>query len=135
MTNDRLCLSYLKKANVRVKALQFYHDHKDYSDVIRETQEVVELLLKALLRGLGLEVPKVHDVSRNLQQNKDKLPPVILKNLDEITKISRQLRKDRELSFYGTEDWIPTDEYGEKESLEAIGMAKKILQWVEDALA
>lgn len=135
MTNDELTKSYLEKAKIRLEALEFYHQKKGYSDVVRESQECVELLLKALLRYCGLEVPKVHDVSRDLKANKNKLPPIIKDNLDEISSISRTLRKDRELAFYGTEDWIPTKEYDETDSRNAIQMAQKIYQWVSQALS
>lgn len=48
MTNDRLSLSYLKKAKVRLEALSFYQQKQDYSDVVREAQECV------LLGNIGL---------------------------------------------------------------------------------
>ena len=38
---------------VRFDALQFYLDQEGYSDVVREAQELVELLLKAVLRAAG----------------------------------------------------------------------------------
>lgn len=96
------------------------HGEKGYSDVVREAQECVELLLKAVLRHFGLEAPKTHEVSRILHEKKDLLPKNIRDHLEEITIISRTLRKDRELAFYGTEDWIPTEEYLAIDSLEAI---------------
>jgi len=130
MTNDRLSRAYIEKATVRIKALKFMHQERGYSDVVREAQECVELLLKAVLRNLGMEVPKTHDVSRALQEKQDLLPPSLKSNLEEIVSISRSLRKERELAFYGTEDWIPTEEYSEKDSTEAIQKAEKIFDWV-----
>ncbi len=130
MTNDRLSRAYIEKAAIRIKALKFMHQEKGYSDVVREAQECVELLLKAVLRNLGLEVPKTHDVSRALQEKQNLLPFPLKDNLDEVVSISRSLRKERELAFYGTEDWIPTEEYSEKDSTEAIQKAEKIFSWV-----
>ena len=126
MTSDRLAKSYLEKAAVRLKMLYFLHGEKGYSDVVREAQECVELLLKALLRHMGLEVPKTHDVSRVLRDNQKSLPQEVASNLDELTEISRTLRKDRELSYYGSEDWIPTEEYSETDSNEAIAKVKTV---------
>lgn len=134
MTSDRLTKSYLEKARIRIKALHFLHREKGYSDVVREAQECVELLLKALLRHLGLEIPKVHDVSHHLIANKISLPKVIKDHLKEIVTISRALRKDRELAFYGTEDWIPTEEYGSEESRDAIAKAERIAALINRAL-
>lgn len=134
MTSSKLVQSYLEKAAIRIKALEFLHQQRGYSDVIREAQECVELLLKAVLRQIGIESPKTHDVSHVLNQNKDYLPPLLKKNLDEIVAISRSLRKERELAFYGTEDWIPTEEYTEKDSSEAIQKAKKVFKLVHASL-
>lgn len=135
MTNDRLSQSYLEKARIRLKALKFLHDEKGFSDVVRESQECVELLLKAALRVLGIEIPKTHDVSHILRDKKEILPPPLQNNLDEIVEISRSLRKDRELSFYGTEDWIPTDEYSVADSQEAIRKAERIYNLVSKSLS
>lgn len=134
MTNDKLSESYLEKGRLRLETLEFLHQKGGYSDVVREAQECVELLLKALLRTLGIEVPKIHDVSRTLKQNTTKLPSLIQENLDEISEISRSLRKERELSFYGSDDWIPTEEYSAEDSQVAIEKTKKIYKWVRESL-
>lgn len=135
MTSDRLTRAYLEKAAVRLKALKFLHSEKGYSDVIREAQECVELLLKAVLRHFGMEIPKTHDVSHILRGRRDFLPPILKDNLDEIVAISRSLRKEREMAFYGTEDWIPTEEYSEEDSLEAIRKAERIYDLVSGGLS
>lgn len=130
MTSDRLAKAYIEKAAIRLKGLKFLHREKGYSDVIREAQECVELLLKAVLRHCGLEVPKTHDVSRILIEKKEILPEILRNRLDEITLISRTLRKDRELAFYGTEDWIPTEEYSEEDSKKAIAQVETVFSLV-----
>jgi len=130
---DELAASYLKKAQVRFKALHFYKENEAYSDVVREAQELVELLLKAVLRTVGVEVPKVHDVGRTLEKHCDSLPPAIAGSLNEIKKISKRLRKERELSFYGAEDFIPTEEYGLEDAETAIKDAEFVLKKVQEA--
>jgi len=134
MTSDRLAKAYVEKAAVRLKALKFLHQEGGYSDVVREAQECVEILLKAVLRCLGIEVPKIHDVSRLLKQRIDLLPKLLKDNLDEVSRISRELRKDRELAFYGTEDWIPTEEYGSDDSQEAIRKAERVFEIVSQII-
>ena len=62
MTNRTLALSYLKKANDRLDVLDLLYKKRAFSDVIREAQEVVELSLKSMLRFVGVEPPKIHDV-------------------------------------------------------------------------
>lgn len=135
MKTDELAASYLKKAKVRFKALTFYKENEAYSDVVREAQELVELLLKAVLRGIGVEVPKIHDVGRTLEKHRQLLPPALNNSLNEIKKISKRLRKERELSFYGAEDFIPTEEYELEDAEMAIKDAEFILNAVEDAFA
>lgn len=114
--------------------MEFLKEEKDYADVVREAEEVVELLLKALIMAFGLEVPKVHDVSKFIEANKEAFPQVIRDNLFRIKEISRKLRKERELAFYGLEDWIPSEEYTLKEAEQAIDWAKEIQSIAKKAL-
>ncbi|MCL6611615.1 MAG: HEPN domain-containing protein [Peptococcaceae bacterium] len=133
MKIDELSASYLKKAEVRFKALFFYRENGAYSDVVREAQELVELLLKAVLRAIGVEVPKIHDVSRTLEKHRHLLHPALSSSLNEIKRISKRLRKERELSFYGAEDFIPTEEYGIEDADMAINDAEFVLKVVQEA--
>lgn len=135
MTSDKLTRAYLEKSAVRIKALKFLHDQGGFSDVVRESQECVELLLKAVLRHLGVEIPKVHDVGRTLREHQALLPENLRAHLDEIVAISRTLRKEREMAFYGTDDWIPTEEYTATDSQVAIQQTERIYQLVAAALA
>ena len=134
MKSDELTLAYLEKASVRLEALGFYRERKAYSDVVREAQSVVELALKALLRAAGIEVPKVHDVGRTLEDNADLLPPTIRDHMPRIRSISKRLRKERELSFCGAEDFVPTAEYELSDADQAIEEAGFVLEIVQSAL-
>lgn len=90
---DKLIQDYLKKGEIRIKAINFYLEHEDYPDVIREAQEVVELLLKAVLRYVGIEVPMIHDVGSTIEKYIDHMSEAIKKNIKEIKKISKGLKK------------------------------------------
>lgn len=131
---QRLIEDYLKRSSVRIQMLEFLRGKGSYADVVREAQEIVELALKALLMFVGLEVPKVHEVSRYIEKNINLFPQPIVDNLNNIKKISRSLRKDRELSFYGTEDWIPSDEYDLQDAEQAILWSKEIYGLVKSAI-
>lgn len=72
MTNDDLAQSYLFKAEKRIKILKPLFQEEDYSDVIRESQEIVELCLKGMLRYVGIEPPKYHDVSPLLVEHQER---------------------------------------------------------------
>ncbi len=131
MKKDELTISYLKKSEVRIKALHFYRDEQSYSDVVREAQEVVELLLKAVLRAIGVEVPKIHDVGKTLSSHQNLLPTHLSDNLSRIQFISKRLRKERELSFYGAEDFIPSEEYTIEDANEAIHDAEWVYSMIQ----
>ena len=47
MQNKNLAEDYLKRAAIRLKAVEVLLNYKSYADVVRESQEVVELALKA----------------------------------------------------------------------------------------
>ena len=120
MNNATLAASYLQKAEVRLRVLNAYLEEESYSDVVCEAQEAVELALNGILREIGVEPPKQHDVSRLLVEYQDKLPPLVVEQLDQVVEISRWLRKEREFSFYGDVDFIPTLEYTKLDAERAI---------------
>lgn len=130
MTTEGLSKSYLVKAKKRLKILDVLFQEEAYSDVVRKAQEIVELALKGLLRYVGIEPPKWHDVSSILNENKSLLSSSIVKNLPRMTRISKRLRKERELAFYGDEDFIPTEEYDAKDARDAIRDAGFIVKVV-----
>lgn len=127
MTNVTLAQSYLRKATDRLDILPLLKGKGAYSDVIREAQEIVELALKGMLRAAGIEPPKFHDVGGLLVQHRDKYPEDVAREIDRIAGISKRLRKERELSFYGDIDFIPTEEYHPEDAREAIEGANFIV--------
>ena len=126
MTLDALAHAYLTKAELRLGMTLYAFDHEGWSDVVREAQELVELCLKGMLRQIGVDPPRVHDVGPALLANQAKLPDSI--DLAALARASRELRKDRELSFYGSEDLIPTEAYDRANAEEAIGYARLALE-------
>lgn len=114
MTTDDLAQDYYKRSIMRSKALKVLLDEGAYPDVVRESQEIVELLLKGFLRKKLIDPPKWHDVSSILIENKDRLSPSISSHLIEITAFSKYLRRERENAFYGEEDIIPLEHFDRK---------------------
>lgn len=134
MHNDSLATDYLVRAGKRLRALEVLMTEESWADVVREAQEIVEIALKGLVRACGIEVPRVHDVSPVLQQNRDRLPQGILDELDELTRISRALRRDRELAFYGSEDLTPSEFYTREDAATAMADARRVHQTVRQAM-
>ena len=135
MYNDALAADYLKRAGSRLRAVETLLAERSWADVVRESQEVVEITLKALLRACRIEVPRVHDVSPILQENRDRLPAGIGGQLEELVRISRSLRRDRELAFYGSEDLTPSEFYTEEDAATALAQARRVHEAVSGALA
>ncbi|MEW6458033.1 MAG: HEPN domain-containing protein [Bacillota bacterium] len=128
MTNTTLAQSYLLKAVKRLKVLDLLAREEAYSDVVREAQELVELALKGVLRQIGIEPPKLHDVGGLLLEFRDRLPPEVAAEAPNLARISKWLRKEREFSFYGDIDFIPTEEYTEFDSARAIRDANFVVE-------
>lgn len=127
MNNKTLAQSYLRKATDRIDVLYLLFKKSAFSDVVREAQEIVELSLKGMLRFVGIEPPKFHDVGGLLLEHNNKFPPDISRNLEKLAFISKKLRKERELAFYGDIDFIPTEEYKKEDAKEAIEDARLVV--------
>jgi HEPN domain-containing protein len=134
MTNTSLAQSYLIKALKRLKILEVLLDEAAYSDVIREAQEIVELALKGMLRQVGIEPPKWHDVGQVLTEYRDRFPEQVAGQVERLAEISAWLRKEREFSFYGDIDFIPTEQYSEADALQAIQDAQLVVSVAESVI-
>lgn len=95
---------------------------------MRKSQEVVELALKGLLRLFQIEVPRIHDVSAILLKNQERFPVVVQQNLCLLADISQDLRRDRELAFYGSEDLTPHEFYKKKHAQKARENATNVVK-------
>ena len=115
MQNKSLAKDYITRANKRL---------------VQESQEVVERGLKGLLKHHFIEVPRIHDVSGILEAEKAKFSSEINKNLKRYMQISKDLRRDRELAFYGSEDLTPEEFYQKEDAVKA----KDSAEWVVKTL-
>ena len=124
MTTNDLAAGYHRKCVDRLAALDVLHARAAFSDVVRESQEVVELALKGMLRWAGIDPPKIHDVGDLLLPFAERFPGVSGSELTALAAASKALRKEREFSFYGDIDFIPTDEYDAEDAGTALGQAR-----------
>jgi HEPN domain-containing protein len=129
--NRSLARDYILRSELRLEAVRALHRGGAWADVVRESQELVELALKALLRTLSIEVPRIHDVSPILEQEQVSLPEAVRKDLPRLAEISRSLRRDRELAFYGSEDLTPSEFYRKQDADEALAGAEWVVQRVK----
>jgi HEPN domain-containing protein len=128
MKSQDLVSDYIFRASGRLKSIHTLMQESLWADTVRESQEVVELALKALLRHYRIDIPRIHDVSEILEQNKERFSARINENLEFLMNTSHDLRRDRELSFYGSEDITPHNFYKEKHAKVALDSATKVVE-------
>ncbi len=134
MKNKTLAEDYVVRAGHRVEAVKVLFKNQAYADTVRESQEIVELALKGLLRFSNVEVPRIHDVSDVLKEQLSRLPPSVRAHVPKLCDISRTLRRDRELAFYGTEDLTPSQFYKKKDAEKALQSATWVVATVTAAM-
>ena len=130
MQNRDLAADHLRRAAARLLAVDTLFAARSWADVVRESQEVVELALKGLLRAHGIEPPRIHDVADVLIAEQARLPVAVRDAADRLAQISRGLRRDRELAFYGAEDLTPSDFYKESDAVQARDSARFVVATV-----
>ena len=123
--NIGLAADHVRRAEIRLEALDVLFARESWADVVRESQEVVELALKGLLRAYGVEPPRIHDVSEVLLAEKGRFPDSLQEELGDLASISRELRRDRELAFYGAEDLTPSGFYSRSDAERARDGARR----------
>ncbi|MCB0318454.1 MAG: HEPN domain-containing protein [Bdellovibrionales bacterium] len=134
MNNKGLTIDYLNRSRARLKAVAVLVKEKSYADVVRESQEIVELCSKALLRANGIEPPRIHDVSQIIKDNENVFKNIKTNDLKTLCKISHTLRRDRELAYYGSEDLTPSDFYSVEDANEAYEGASWVYKTVNAAI-
>ena len=127
MRNRDLAADHLRRAEARLRALDVLFECRSWADVVRESQEVVELTLKGLLRASGVAPPRIHDVADVLLAERDRLPTDLAPHVERLASISRALRRDRELAFYGAEDLTPSTFYREADAILARDSARDVV--------
>jgi hypothetical protein len=130
MTADELARSYFSRSAKRLLALELLMQHEAFPDVVLEAQEVVELVLKGMLRAVGIDPPKWHDVGQIVVEHAAKFPPALQPELPALADISRRLRRDREAAFYGEIDLIPEQVFDRGSAQQALDDARYVLRGI-----
>jgi len=100
----KVAKAYLRQAEARLRDAEDACAEGNNPYAVRLSQECVELSLKAVLKAVGIEYPKVHDVSDVLLSVRQRFPAWFQEELGGLSESSRVLAKKRELSFYGGEE-------------------------------
>ncbi|OGK95220.1 MAG: hypothetical protein A2X36_02115 [Elusimicrobia bacterium GWA2_69_24] len=122
--------SHLRQARRILTEAEHHEQAEAWHLVVRRSQEAVELALKAVLRSGGVEVPRVPDVGIFLREHADRFSASLTQQLDRVVSISRRLRQEREISFYGDEEAGAPPErlYARQDAHEALRDARFILE-------
>lgn len=133
MTSGEIARSHLRQARLILAEAERYQGDGVWHLAVRRSQESVELALKGLLRAAGLEIPHVHDVSAFLVEHSARLPAVVRPHLDRLVSVSRRLRREREVSFYGDEESgaAPDRLYTPGDAEQAVGDARVVVELCE----
>lgn len=131
---DPLAQSYFEKFLVRVDILPEFQKRKAYSDVIREGQEALELGIKGMLRSLGIEPSFSHDPGKELHAVLNRLPGKLSKIGPDLVQWSKQLRRQRELAYYGAADFIPTEEFNLQDGADVISFLQKAAEALKEEI-
>ncbi len=116
MGNTELVSDYISRSSIRLGWIDALYFHESYADVVLESCEVIELCFRALLMRYGINDFDIHDVSSIIEENRASLKSLTDTEVVEISKISRHLRRDRELAFYGNEDLTPSEFYRKEDA-------------------
>lgn len=124
----KIAKSYLKQAEARLKNAENALIEENHPYTVRLSQECVELSLKAVLKAVGIEYPKIHDVSDVLIDVEDRFPEWFKKELNFVVQSSKILVKKREISFYGGEEALlsPNEVIGREDAEDALNRARHI---------
>jgi HEPN domain-containing protein len=105
--------------------MQGLYDKQRWNIVVRRAQEFVELSFKGILKMMGIEYPKVHNVAplfvklvqeRGIKLEKDMVQKILI--------TSEILAKERAPSFYSEKV------YSKEDAEKAKDGAKEILEWI-----
>ncbi|MCX6580797.1 MAG: HEPN domain-containing protein [Candidatus Aminicenantes bacterium] len=125
MTNFESGENLLKDAESYCEEMQHMFEKGKWNIVIRRAQEVVELSLKGILKKMGIDYPKIHNVAPLfVSLLKEKGIEVEKEASDRILFISMLLAKDRAPAFYGERIFLKED--AERAQKGAIEILEKI---------
>jgi len=103
LINKRMAENYLHDAEAILTEAKVARGRRLFHRAVRLGQESFELSLKAMLRSIGVEYPKEHEVSDALKENSAKFPEWFQSRLSYLEDGSVWLTEKRGPSMYGDE--------------------------------
>lgn len=104
MRSIRVAKSYLRQARARLDDARDAIREENHPYAVRLSQECVELSLKAVLKVVGIEYPKVREVSDIFPEIRERFPHWFKTEIGFLSESSKLLFRKREPSLYGDEE-------------------------------
>jgi len=129
---------YVRRASATLEEARHALESGDNPLTVRRSQETVELSLKALLRFLGIEYPREHDVRDVLLEAAASrpLPEWFRAEIEFMASASSDLARKRGPAFYGDEQAMlpPSSLFSEQDARKALRDAERIYQNCEKVI-
>lgn len=129
MNQGNALVGMMSRASIILQEAEYLKEKEAWNLVVRRSQEAVELALKCSLLWAKIEVPRIHDVGPILKQYAHRYPESFKSQIPRLASISRLLRAEREISFYGDEQsGVPPESlYTMDDALEALSKTNEVL--------
>jgi HEPN domain-containing protein len=116
MMSEAMARDLLARAGRCLREARTLFHEGDHALTVRRAQEAIELAVKALLRLVGIEFPREHDVSDVLVGSAGRFPEPWREVLPELARRMRELTPKRGPAMYGLEaQGIPASEAFDEE--------------------
>ncbi len=134
---ERLALSYLRRAESRLIVARTALKRRSHPDAVRYSQEAVEMALKGVLRAVGIEYPRSHEVSTILFAERQRLPSEVSEKLEELARISSELYDARGPAMYGDEEsgTPPEEIFSQDDAARFVQDAESVIKVCRSAFA
>ena len=97
MTSIRLAEAFLDRARTRLQALDALRAEADFSDVVREARDIVDLCIRGMLRVMDIEVSRWREAGEILQENIRRFPSEIVAHEERLMGILKDLAQANEI--------------------------------------
>lgn len=97
MTSIRLAEAFLDRARTRLEALDALRAEADFSDVVREARDIVDLCIRGMLRVMDIEVSRWREAGEILQENIRRFPAEIVSHEERLMGILKDLAQANQI--------------------------------------
>ena len=136
MRNLDMARDYLRRALRCFSEAERALSEEDAPMAVRRSQEALEMGVKALLRLLGIEYPRSHDVSDVLLDNRERMPESVGSVLEDLAQLVSELAAVRGPAFYGYErEGIPASQaFTQDYASDVVKKVRRYLEIIADAM-